>query len=240
MILILCDEEDVSALWVAGQLRDRGLSSTVLTGIDLAAVRGWRHRIGGAGAEITLRFEGTVLHGCAVRGVLNRLSFLPRAWLARVGGPDRDYAMQEMTAFYLSWLHALPGPKLNPPTPQGLCGNLRHPSAWASLASRAGLPVRPYRQTSSDDPAAAWQTVRDAATRTVLVIGPELVGPPMLVGLHGGACLRLATMSGCPLVGVDFAPDGDGTWRMVAASVAPDLIQGGEPVIAALAKALSA
>ena len=32
-----------------------------------------------------------------------------------------------------NWLNALPGPLLNQPTPQGLCGNWRHPSAWAVL-----------------------------------------------------------------------------------------------------------
>ncbi|MBU6498502.1 MAG: hypothetical protein KGQ40_08240, partial [Rhodospirillales bacterium] len=127
MILVLCDEADVSALWAADALRQRGLSPTVLTGLDLAWVRGWRHRVGAKGADILLRFDTGQLDGRSVRGVLNRLSYLPRAWLARIGGPDRDYAMQEMLAFYLSWLHSLGGPKLNPPAPQGLCGNLRHP-----------------------------------------------------------------------------------------------------------------
>jgi len=240
MILVLCEEADVSALWAADGLRRRGLSPTLLTGIDLASVRVWKHMIGAAGTEIELRFESAVLHGREVRGVLNRLSFLPRAWLNRIGGPDRDYAVQEMQAFYLSWLHTLAAPKLNPPAPQGLCGNMRHPSAWVAMAAGSGLPVRSFRQSSDDDPAAAWLTPADPATSTVFVVGVEVVGLDLLVGPHRAACLRLANAAGCPLLGIDFAPDADGVWRMISASVIPDLTRGGEVVIDALARALTA
>ncbi len=239
MILVLCDEADASALWAADALRKRGLRLTVLTGIDLASVRGWQHTIGAAGAEIALKFDGGVLHGREVRGVLNRLSFLPRAWLSRIGGSDRDYAIQEMLAFYLSWLHTLAAPKLNPPTPQGLCGNMRHPSAWVALAVRAGVPVRPFRQSSDDDPAAPWQAPPDPAARTVFVVGTEVVGPCTLVGSYRAACLRLAKAAGCPLLGIDFAPGADGVWRMTRASVIPDLMHGGEALINALVRALA-
>jgi hypothetical protein len=239
VILVLCDEADVSALWAADGLRSRGLSPTVLTGIDLAAVRGWRHPIGADGADIALRFDGGNLNGRDVRGVLNRLAFVPRAWLNRIGGPDRDYAAQEMLAFYLSWLHALEAPKLNPPAPQGLCGNMRHPSAWVTLAARAGVPVRDFSQSSDDDPAAAWQIPTDPGAWTVFVVGAEVIGPERLVGPHRAACLRLAEAACCPLLGIDFAPSADGMWRMTAASVIPDLTRGGEALVDALATALA-
>jgi hypothetical protein len=238
MILILCDEADISALWAANALRIRGLSPMTLTGLDLASVRGWRHTIGAAGSEISLRFDGGTLRGRDVRGVLNRLSFLPRAWLNGIGGPDRDYAIQEMTAFYLSWLHTLAPPKLNPPTPQGLCGNARHPSAWVALAGRAGLPVRPFQQSSDDDPTALWQAPPDPAASTVFVVGAKVIGSNALVGPHRAPCLRLAKAAGCPLLGIDFAPDGNGEWEMVSASVIPDLTRGGEALADALATAL--
>src|SRR5256885_1702602 len=117
MILVLCDEADVSALWAADALRRRGLSPTVLTGLDLAAVRGWRHTIGAAGAEV--------------------------------------------------------------------------------------------------------------------------IGPDALAGPHRAACLRLARAAGCPLLGIDFASDADGVWRMTAASVCPELSRGGEALADALATALA-
>jgi hypothetical protein len=239
VILVLCDEADVSALWAADELRNRGLSPIVLTGIDLASVRGWRHTIGANGADIVLRFDSGSLNGRNVRSVLNRLTYLPRAWLNRIGGPDGDYAAQEMVAFYLSWLHALAAPKLNPPTPQGLCGNLRHPSAWAALAARAGVPVRHFRQTSEEDPAAAWQSMIDRGAKTVFVVGTEVIGPDTLVASHGAASIRLAGAAGCPLLGIDFAPGADGIWRMITASVVPDLTRGGNALIDAIARALA-
>jgi hypothetical protein len=237
MILVLCDEADASGLWAADALRKRHLSPTTLTGIDLASVRGWRHTIGAAGSDVVLRFDGGTLRGRDVRGVLNRLVFLPRAWLDRIGGPDRDYAIQEMTAFYLSWLHALPGPKLNPPTPQGLCGNARHSSVWIALAARAGLPVRPFRQSSDDDPVAFWQMPLDPRASTVFVVGAQVIGSDALVSPHRPACLRLAEAAGCPLLGINFAPDAGGDWQVVSASVIPDLTQGGEALADALAAA---
>lgn len=240
MILVLCEEADVPALWAADALQRRGLSPTVLTGADLANVRGWRHRIRAAGVETSLRFDHGTLDGRKVRGVLNRLSFVPRAWTGAVGGPDREYAWQEMFAFYLSWLRALPAPKLNPPTPQGLCGNMRHPSAWVALAARAGLPVRPFHGSSADDPATAWQTRPDPAASTVFAVGSTVVGRDALAGPHGAACLRLAEAAGCVLLGVDFAPDATGAWQMVSASVSPDLVRGGEPLANALASVLAA
>lgn len=239
MILVLCEETDAPALWAADALQRRGLSPTVLTGADLACVRGWRHRIGAGGVDISLHFDHGTLDGRDVRSVLNRLSFVPRAWTGAVGGPDREYAGQEMFAFYLSWLHALPEPKLNPPTPQGLCGNMRHPSAWVALAARAGLPVRPFRGNSVEDPAAAWRMQLDPAASTVFAVGSTVVGCDALARPYGAACLRLAKAAGCPLLGMDFARDATGAWRMISASVSPDLMRGGEPLADALAAALT-
>lgn len=241
MILVLCEEADSSALWAADALRARGLPPVVLGGADLASVKGWRHVVdprGAASAELRLA-RGERLRSADVRATLNRLPFVPRSWSARVGGPDRDYALQEMHAFYLSWLHALPGPKLNPPTPQGLCGNMRHPSAWRAMAARAGLPVRPWRQSEADDPGAFWQARPDPAVRTAIVVGTSAVGPDDLIGPHGTACLRLAEAAGCPLLGVNFAPGADGAQEMTGASVMPPLWHGGDAVADALAKALA-
>ena len=237
MILVLCNEHDVSAQWAAAALRRRGHKLRVVTDADLAGVERWSHSVGVAGAACEIQLAGgDVLRVGQTRGVLNRLSFLPAAWLRRYGGPDRDYAIQEQHALYLSWLHALPGPVLNPPTPQGLSGNWRHPSAWTALGVQAGLPVHEYRQTSDDDPALAWQA-RPVAAR-VRVVGARVVGPDNLVAAHHTACLQLSRSAGAPLLGIDFAPDPAGQWRMTGASVMPDLIGGGDPLVDALQEAL--
>ena len=240
MILVLCDEDDASAWWAADALRKRGVSPTVLTGEDLASVRGWRHTIGAAAADCVLRLaDGLRLEGRAVSGVLNRLSAVPRAWCDGIGGRDRDYAMYEMHAFYLSWLHALPCTKLNPPTPQGLCGNMRHPSAWRALAARAGLPVRPFQQNSSDDPAAFWRSIPDPSAQTIIVAGSQVIGSSDLATVHRKACLRLATIVGAPLLGIDFAPSDGGQWQVAGATVLPDLTCGGDVLADAIAEALA-
>jgi hypothetical protein len=239
MIIVLCAETDVSALWAAAALQQRGLSPMVLTDSTLAAMRGWRHTIGADGARISLQLpDGRALEGGDVTGVFNRLTFLPRAWTQTVSGPDRDYALQEMLAFYVSWLHVLRAPKLNPPTPQGLCGNMRHASAWTALAIRASLPVLPFRQSCSDDPAAAWHRPARAGTQTVFVVGDTVVGPAQIVGVHQESCLRLAKSAGSPLLGIDFAEDADDGWRMTTASVVPELMSGGEALADVLAAAL--
>jgi hypothetical protein len=238
MILVLCDETDLSARWAAEAMRRRGQAVTIVTGADLAGAVGWEHRIGLAGADCEIRFsDGTRLRGSDTRGVLNRLSFIPAAWLRRYGGPDRDYAVQEMHAFYLSWLHALPGPVFNPPTPQGLCGNWRHASAWTALAVQAGLAVRPFRQSSADDPAATWQDMPAAVH--LHVVGDRVVGPGFLLEPHQAACIRLAKAAGAPLLGIDFAPNPSGVWQMTGASILPDLIGGGETLADAVTEALT-
>jgi hypothetical protein len=213
----------------------------VVTGADLAAAESWEHRLGIAEPSIAIRLsDGRELVGCAMGGVLNRLSFVPAAWLDRIGGADRDYAVQEMYALYLSWLHALPGPVVNAPMPQGLCGNWRHNSMWYSLAGQAGLPVATYRLSSEDDPELAWQPRMLPAPLTAFAVGRHLIASPALpVALHP-ACLRLARAAGAALLGIDFAPDSNGQWQFIGASVMPDLISGGEALIDALTDTLEA
>jgi hypothetical protein len=235
MILILCEDTDVSAHWAATALRLRGHTPKVVTATDLVSAETWHHRVGQAGATCDIRLaNGDRLSTAATAGVLNRLASLPAAWYRRYGGPDRDYAAQEMHAFYLSWLHAMPGPVLNPPTPQGLCGNWRHVSAWRALGAQAGLPVRPYTLTSSDAPDAPmpWPCAQ------VHVVGTRVIDPAGIADRHRAACLRLAAAAGSPLIGIAFAANADGQWDMTGASVLPDLIGGGDPLADALAEAL--
>ncbi len=237
MVLVLCEEADLAAAWAGERLRLRGVDVQIVTGADLAAAGRLEHRIGRAGATFELELaDGRRLSGRTVRGVLNRLSFLPSACLRRIGGPDREYAAQEFYALYLSWLHSLQGPLLNAPTPQGLCGNWRHPSSWIALAAQVGLPALPYRQSSRDDPAARWQAAASPAPATVFVVGGRIVAEPAVHREFDEPCRRLADAAGAKLLGVDFASATDGRWRFMGASVMPDLMRGGEPLADALAE----
>lgn len=240
MILVICHEGDASAEWATHALRRRGLSPTLMTGRDLAAITGWRHTVDPTGRTAwTVRLAGgDLLSSADVRGVLNRLTGVPWAWLRRIGGPDVDYAAREMQAFYLSWLQTLSEPILNRPTPQGLCGNMRHPSAWAALAASVGLPVRPFRQGCGDDPADVWQSTQEPRGATLVVVGSQVIGPDALVRRYRTGCVRLSRKAGCALLGIDFAEFPVGEWRVTGASPLPDLIQFGESLADALADSL--
>ena len=52
-------------------------------------------------------------------------------------------------------------------------------------------------------------------------------------------CRRLAAAAGASLLGIDFALGTDGGWQFLRGSVMPDLVSGGEPLVAALAEVLA-
>jgi len=140
-------------------------------------------------------------------------------------------------------LACLPRPVLNPPTPQGLCGAIRHPSELVWRAAQAGLPTLPYvfESRAADDPAGGWGPVvpPGAPVATVHVVDGSVVGslPP---GLCEGAA-ALATDLGAPLLGIDFLwCEGEGRAVFAGASPVPPLSPGGAPLVAAVARALGA
>ena len=236
MWLILCSREDVSALWAYQGLRARGLLPLELVTAEMLSYRaGWDHRVGASGASISITLaDGRVIRNDSVRGTLNRLTHVPLRHLA--GAPDYDYVTQEYTAFFMSWLYALPQPVLNRADAQGLCGAWRHISEWVSLAAAAGLPTPAYRQTSHDQIDEALQLRRLFPTGTpitsAIVVGRRVVGPPLPPEIRAG-CLRLAQLSQTQLLGVEFVT-GANSWTFAGATPMPDLRLGGEPLIDAL------
>lgn len=241
MWLAFCDSTDQAALWAVEGLRARGLAPLACVSPDLLArSRSWVHRVNGAGADIAITLaDGSMVEGEAVRGVLNRLVAVPYEPLRYVDPEDREYASQELTAFFLSWLHALPGPVLNRATAQGLSGSWRHRSEWIWLATQAGLPTPRYRQSSSGS-GEVWDAQLTSPARplaTVLVVGRQVVGniasPVISIG-----CRRLARLTGAQLLGIEFTADTDGAWTFLGATLMPDLRLGGETLLDALALAL--
>jgi hypothetical protein len=149
--------------------------------------------------------------------------------------------LEELNAFWLSWLHALPGPMFNRPRSQGLGGEWRHESEWVWLASAAELPVPVYVQSDREQ-IEEWrgeQRLRpaNAAVKTVIVAAGQPCGASAPLDVVDG-CLRLAAMTDTALLGVDFIEGEAGPWTFAGATLTPDLTQGGDTLLDVLAWAL--
>jgi hypothetical protein len=242
MWLVLYDSTDQAALWAVKGLRARGFEPLAWVSPEgLAGSRYWEHRVNSTGADIAITLaDGRRLESKAVRGVLNRLVTVPYEPLRHVEPEDREYASQELTAFFLSWLHALPCPVLNRATPQGLSGAWRHRSEWVWLAAKAGLPTPRYRQSSSEDNGEvrdAGVTSLTSAVATVLVVGRHVFGENASSSILSG-CRSLSQLTGAQLLGIEFTVDSAGAWTFCGATPMPDLRLGGEALLDTLALAL--
>ena len=244
MWLVLCDANDASATLVFQALRARGIAPLELITADaLALAEEWEHRIEGDAASVRVRLgDGRTFEGGALRGVLNRLFTAPTWHWRAAAKADQEYVQQELIAFFLSWLNALPCPVINRPTPQGLCGRWRSEAEWVCLAQRAGLPVAPYRASSLDriDEMRGEKRllVPGASTRSVIVVNGTVAGTSVPDELKD-ACAAFAKEAETELIGLDFIDGAAGPWTFVGANPMPDLRWGGPALIDALVEALA-
>ena len=229
MWLVLCHTEDAAALWAHEELRRRGLDPVELVSAEaLACTLGWSHRVGAAGAAVEIALaDGRRIESSAVRGALNRIRAVQSPFWNAAELKEREYVQQELYAFYVSWLHCLPGPVLNPAAAGGLCGTWRHRSLWTRMALDCGLDAEPFLSGNGAAPAAA---------ETVFVAGHAVVHPRVPAEVAEG-CRRLARAAETPLLGIGFTQQ-RGAWRFVDATHSPDLRAGGPPLMDALAEAL--
>jgi hypothetical protein len=242
MWLILCSASDIPALWAAEALSSHNSRVEVVTQEELGLALRWEHWVTSddAGFRVELA-DGREIDSREVDATLNRVTAAATAHLEQAEPVDREYGLQEFSALFLSVLESLPDPVLNRPTAQGLSGAWRHASEWTWLASQAGLRTLPYTMTPDPDgsdlqPMGAG--LRPAApVRTAFVVGGEVVGIED-GGLHEG-CLSLARSVGAGLLGVDFLLDEQGSALFVAATPSPNLTLGGDPLIAAIARAFA-
>lgn len=239
MWLIACNPGDAAALWAAHRLADRGLAPLEIVSAEaLAYSLSVEHRLG-AGVP-SVRFEladGRRVVSDEVSGFLNRLTYPPMDHLGVASQRERDYAMQEVSALFLSWLAAMPGPVLNRPVPFGLAGPNLDQFQWLALAARAGLPSPPRRATSRQRNGGAPARVPTPSCTVVVVCGATYGAP--VPDPTAESCLRLAELSGTDILGVELRRDAGGRWEFVSARSLPDLRIGGEPLIDGLAAALA-
>jgi len=245
MWLVLCEPSDAAALWAFQGLRARRLSPLELVGVgELLRAQRWEHRLNAdeVNTRITLADGRTIEHD-AVRGVLNRFTYIDQRYFSAAPRDDQIYATQEMTALFMSWLAALPCPVLSRGGAQGLSGSWRHQSEWTYIAAQAGLPTRPYRQ-NADGESSAFNYAQELAAIpkfncTIFVVGDRIV-PPQFVNLPSAveeSCRRFGELSRTELLGIEFTCDG--SWTFVSATPQPDLRAGGAPLLDALHCALT-
>jgi len=226
MWLVLCCPRDVAGLWAADGLARRGLTPLVTVSPEaIVCSRQFVHEIAGGRARTTFTMpDGQVIDSDAVRGTLNRVTYLPVAHLAAAVDDDRRYGEHELRAVVLSALHGF-GPRIvNRPSPQGLAGRQRSAAEWFLLAGRAGL-------------GAGTSAVPDGRSRTVLVLDDRLYGEAVPADV-GARAISLARLAETRLLGIEMIESRNGAWWFVAASTVPDVRLGGEPLLDALAIAL--
>lgn len=240
MWIVLCQSEDEPAIWAFKGLKARGLHPIELITIDMLEKDvTWEHRVGSQEAfvEITLK-SGLKIRSTDVRGVLNRLLWIPLTSPADVRPEDREYAMMELYAFFVSWLHSLPNLVLNRPAPQGLSGRWRHASEWFWLASKARFQMSTYRLSSRDiSDKADISSKLELPTnpeKTVIVVDGRVVSPSAPLEISK-KCIRLSKLAGISLLGVYFSAGSAGPWTFAGATPFPDLRLGGTTFLDILA-----
>jgi hypothetical protein len=241
LYLILCSSTDLPALWACEGLRAAGIGPlTVITDETLSTAVRWEHRVGSGGSTVSFTTPGgATLTDGAIRGVVNRLIAPPQQILNCVAPADRDYALQEMTAFHLSWIHALRCPVLNRPTPQGLAGRWFHGSEAAIMANAAGFATPAYKQSDTDGAEAGYGSLAppDAALSQVVVLDDEVFGanlPPRV----RDQCTSFARLSQTRLLGIDLFRTPESDWTFACATPLPNLPLGGPPLLEKLARTL--
>jgi len=251
MWLVLCGAADKAAHWAYAELRRAGLEPLHIVAEEaLAMPIAFEHRLSIRGVSTRLQLaSGLVINSHEIEGVLNRVVGVPALHLYQAAPPERDYALQELYALYLSWLAGLPAPVLNRPSPLGLSGPVLHASTWMALAAAAGLDIGTYCLADDDlaaieSPGAAmfgspfapaWAAGDSASAdgrATVIVTSGRVVGSDPPAPVRGG-CLALARRAGLDLMGAEFRVKG-GSWRFEGATALPDLRQGGPALIDAL------
>src|SRR6516162_207412 len=222
MWLVLCHADDLAALWLYDALRMRCTALLELvTAEGLACNFSWEHRLGKRHQSIAMKLaDGRSIRSDDIQGAVNRIRFAPFPMWNVTEESDREYIHQELNAFYLSWLYALPGKVFNRPTANGMCGAWRPDAVWTQLAGRAGLCCALPRH---DLP--FW-----SQHNTVIVVDGIATNTAAPKEVAAGCC-RLSEIAETSLLGINFEIDDTGAWLFRTATPVPDLRLGGSQLV---------
>lgn len=214
-ILILASATDDSARALAQRWASSG--ARLLLPQDLLRA-GWQYHLGHIRDSVSVA-DGERFSAGDLGGVLTRISSISPHELIEVAPEDRSYIAQEINAFLVAWLSALPIPVVNRPTPICLSGPSWSHGQWVHAAANAGMRATPARRIA---PGVAHEPYL------------PLSGTPMVITVVGKNCVgiadsvlrsharKLAVASSTALLSVTFSGGGrDATF--LSASTSPDL-----------------
>jgi hypothetical protein len=120
-----------------------------VTSEELVFAPHWSHQLCDLKSKTEIYLHnGLHLDSDEIGVVFNRLRYVFLPHFENASPDDRDYAIMEMYALWLSWLASLPCRVINSPSPRGLGAKERSQMEWLYLARQAGLPVQGYFFTS--------------------------------------------------------------------------------------------
>lgn len=240
--IVLCNSNDISAYWAFQGLKQRGFSPLELITADiLMSSTKWDHRLGSDNDCIKIVLaDGRSINSNSISGVLNRINYLPGNHLMVAEPSERDYAIQEFYAFYISLIYYLPVPVINRATSQGLSGRRRNISEWIWLASKAGLHTTNFKRNSDNlkknNQIELRSIYKIEQRKIVFVIDNQIIGKDIPPQLHK-KCINLANLAKTRLLGIEFVYSKD-QWIFVNADHCPDLRLGGQDLLDMLSKTL--
>jgi hypothetical protein len=243
MILVLCDADDVAALWLVARLRAAGEQCLLVTSDLLSFARMRSQRIGRDGARALVRLdEATVIETPDL--VVNRMPAPPTAAWRHAAPAEREYATAELIAFVLSWLAGLQCPVRNRPEPECLAGPAPHDLLAAVQAHRAGLDCADASFGADVSPFPLLESALRAAgpgARPVhaVVLDGRILDPEGLARRAGAPLpARLADAvegfaaaigANRALIGIDFVVAG--RWWFAGSTPLPDLPTAGDTLV---------
>lgn len=237
MHMILCHPGDHAAIWLHGAMRATGLPDAQIVSVEqLVYSRSIVHRMDSTADAGEIRLaDGRAVRADSITGLVNRFRYLPSDHFAAATPDDRRYATDELHAFMLAWLDAVPGLVVNRAHPGALGGDSFGPLLLHQQAAAVGLPIAGTLRSSR---AHAVTEASPPAVRSAIVFGHRVFGPVLPRPIQDG-CRRLAVALGVPLLQVDFAREPAGGLSFAGASGSVDFRIGGRALASAMASAFN-
>lgn len=175
MVLVVANAGDAVASAFVRRYARRGVR--LLQPGDLSRL-GWRYELGDHAEPSQTVVAGRVYRETQLAGVITRLASVTPLDLPHIEPADRVYVAQEMQAFLLAWLHRLPCPVLNRPTPTCLAGEWWSLQTWIHRACRLGIPVakREWSVVRGLRTKAIQPITGESSTADITIAGSQIIG----------------------------------------------------------------